>query len=105
MDANDTKMVFKITPEDNLNLVDKLSDTFATWASIIDEIEDPNITAQLDAVYREMIKHTIIMEMDLQWAEGIVNMIEDDANIHPALKKNLGAFRKEYDSKYVPEVA
>lgn len=105
MDASDMKKVFKITAQDNVNLIDKLSDTFATWASIIDEIEDPSITAQLDAVYRDMIKHTIIMEMDLKWAEGIVNMIEEDAGVHPALKKNLVAFRKEYDNKYVPEVA
>jgi len=96
---------FKITAQDNLNLVDKMSDTFATWASIIDEVEDTNVKAQLDAVYRDMIKHTIIMEMDLQWAEGIVNMIVDNEHTHPAIKKHTAAFKKEYDSKYVPQEA
>lgn len=103
MEAIAKKKVFKITAEDNLNLVDKLSDTFANWASIIDEIKDDGIRAQMDAVYREMIKHTIIMEMDVQWAEGIVKMIQSDNAIHPALKKHSAAFLTEYSQKYVPQ--
>lgn len=103
MQAQEGRTPFKITAQDSVNLVDKLSDTFATWASIIDEIEDTNIKAQMDAVYREMIKHTIIMEMDLQWAEGIVNMIIDSEHVHPAIKKHVKAFKTEYDGKYVPQ--
>lgn len=103
MEAIAKKKVFKITAEDNLNLVDKLSDTFVAWANVIDKIQDDNIRAQMDAVYREMIKHTIIMEMDVQWAEGIVKMIQDDNAIHPAIKKHSAAFLNEYNQKYVPQ--
>jgi len=99
-DIQDAK--FRITAKDSINLVDKISDTFATWASIVDDIEDTNVKAQLDAVFRDMIKHTVIMEMDLKWAHEVFSAIQEDSNFHPAIKTHAKGFLSEYDKKYVP---
>lgn len=93
---------FRIGQEDHNDLVDKLSDTFATWASIIDQIDDKNIRAQMDSVFRSMIKHTVIMEQDLSWANMIMGLFLEQDNIHPGTRTQAQGFLDTYDRKYVP---
>ena len=93
---------FKIEQTDHIGLNDKMSDTFATWASILDEIEDFNLKAQLDAVFRSMIKHTVIMEMDLNWANMILESTQKQENLHPGLATQVKGFLNSYELKYTP---
>lgn len=93
---------FVITQEDHNDLVDKLSDAFATWAVIIDSINDVDIRAQMDSVFRSMVKYTIIMEQDLNWAKMIMDVALTQDDIHPATKTQAQGFLDTHDRKYVP---
>lgn len=94
------KLVIK--QEDHKDVVDKVSDTFATWAFIIDKIEDTDIKAQLDSVFRSLVKYTIIMEQDLHWANMIMGLFLEQDNIHPGTRTQAQGFLDIYDRKYVP---
>lgn len=95
-----SKLVIK--QEDHRDVVDKVSDTFATWAFVIDKVEDTDIKAQLDAVFRSMVKYTIIMEQDLDWANLIMGAILSEDNLHPGTKTQAKGFVTMHDRKYVP---
>lgn len=93
---------FRISQKDHDSLVDKMSDTFAALATAIDDIEDPALTAQMDAFFRSMIKHTVIMEQDLNWAQMILSSALEQSDLHPAVKTQAEGFINAYEKKYVP---
>ena len=98
---NEASSKFKIRQEDHDALVDQMSDTFATWTSIVDEIDDTNLKAQLDSVIRSMIKHTVIMEMDLEWARMILESCQQQEGLHPGLDTQIKGFLNAYELKYI----
>lgn len=91
-----------IRQADHKDVVDKVSDAFATWAFIIDKIEDTDIKAQLDSVFRSLVKYTIIMEQDLNWANMIMEVILSSDNLHPGTRTQAQGFVDIHDKKYVP---
>lgn len=93
---------FTITQSDHDGLVDNLSDTFAAWATTIDDIEDVSLKTKMDSLLRSMIKHTVIMEQDLHWANMILSISLDQEDLHPGTRTQAKGFLSAYDKKYVP---
>lgn len=99
---NEDSDKFVIRQSDHDGLVDTMSDTFASWATVIDDIEDTNLRSQMDSLLRSMIKHTVIMEQDLEWAKMILGLALDQADLHPGTVTQAKGFLDAYDRKYVP---
>lgn len=93
---------FVIGQSDHEGLVDQMSDTFAAWATTIDDIEDANLRSKMDSFLRSMIKHTVIMEQDLSWANMILGLAIEQHDIHPGTLTQAKGFMSAYDKKYVP---
>lgn len=77
----------------------RVSDVFAAWAAHIDMIEDDTEKAIQDTFFNDLVKMTMIMEIDLSWARSIFDAAKG-ATLHPGLKTQVEGFLRAYERKY-----